>query len=716
MTKAQGRSGSPSLSNPVLLEKIDKLFACNVGEYIDLPQLVVVGDQSSGKSSVLEGLTKLPFPRDSGLCTRFATQIIFRRAVDSDVRRIVASVIPAPDANDDRASKLRAWKGEDLQDLVAASFSRMMVEIHELMGLSNPKDTSTTVKPTFSKDVFRLEISGPNEDHLSVIDVPGIFKNTTSGLTSKADIQMVREMILGYMKNPRSIMLTVVPANVDIATQEIIEMARDLDPEGERTLGVLTKPDLIDKGAEQKTIQIVQSNGLSMKLGWILVRNLGQQELLDGADRDLEEEAFRHKHPWNSLDPSKFGIKALKIRLQEIVTENVRRAFPLVRAEVTKRLRASRKAIEALGPERVTAEQQASYLLDVISSFQEATMQALGSNYGANNIFDDNQDLRLATVVVNRDIAFAEDLERWGHEYSFDANDPVKPVYSSEDESDEEYEEWTSTRKKEGISELEDILHDPSGISQRLRTDTLEWIKNSYLNSRGFEIGTFNVSLLATIMKKQSQKWEPFALGYISDVIVMVHDFITKVLKLSCHDDRVCRNLLSFLMDNLVEKYKKASEQVEFLLHIERTGMLKTLNHYFNDNLEKCRQDRLRSAIAKKTINTESGAEAIYTKDIVYQHPMSNDEYTAQDIHDILKSYYKVARKRFVDNVCMQAADYYLVRGPATPMKLFSPSMVNKLTEEQLEEIAGEEFTVHRRRLQLKKEIQDLEAGRKILL
>ena len=61
------------LADPALLEKIDKLFACNVGEYINLPQLVVVGDQSSGKSSVLEGLTKLKFPRSSGLCTRFAT-------------------------------------------------------------------------------------------------------------------------------------------------------------------------------------------------------------------------------------------------------------------------------------------------------------------------------------------------------------------------------------------------------------------------------------------------------------------------------------------------------------------------------------------------------------------------------------------------------------------------------------------------------------------
>ena len=127
-------------------------------------------------------------------------------------------------------------------------------------------------------------------------------------------------------------MLTVVPANVDIATQEIIEMARDVDPDGERTLGVLTKPDLIDKGAEQKIVNMVEGNGLSMKLGWILVRNLGQQELLNGADRDAEEERFRHKSPWSSLDPSKFGISALKVRLQEIVNENARRAFPQVSA------------------------------------------------------------------------------------------------------------------------------------------------------------------------------------------------------------------------------------------------------------------------------------------------------------------------------------------------------------------------------------------------
>lgn len=75
-TSSFGIVGSASL------DKIERLFACNVGDYVALSQLIVAGDQSSGKSSILEGLTKLPFPRDSDFCTRFATQIIFRRSLE----------------------------------------------------------------------------------------------------------------------------------------------------------------------------------------------------------------------------------------------------------------------------------------------------------------------------------------------------------------------------------------------------------------------------------------------------------------------------------------------------------------------------------------------------------------------------------------------------------------------------------------------------------
>ena len=95
---------------------------------------------------------------------------------------------------------------------------------------------------------------------------------------------------------------------------------------------------------------------------------------------------------------------------------------------------------------------------------------------------------------------------------------------------------------------------------------------------------------------------------------------------------------------------------------------------------------------------------------------MSNTEHTVREIHDILRAYYKVARKRFVDNICMQAARYYLVSGPESPLLLFEPKFVINLTEDKLEEIAGEDEELKNRRKQLVKEIEDLEAGRKILL
>lgn len=152
------------------------------------------------------------------------------------------------------------------------------------MGVSQVGDVSGQ-KRTFSNDVLRLEFAGPDQEHLSVIDVPGIFKNTTPGLTTKADIELVKNMVLGYMENPRSVMLAVIPANVDVATQEILELAADVDPTGDRTLGVLTKPDLVDQGAESRVIDLIEGRTRVMKLGWHIVRNPGQQQLLDGSHR-----------------------------------------------------------------------------------------------------------------------------------------------------------------------------------------------------------------------------------------------------------------------------------------------------------------------------------------------------------------------------------------------------------------------------------------------
>ena len=95
---------------------------------------------------------------------------------------------------------------------------------------------------------------------------------------------------------------------------------------------------------------------------------------------------------------------------------------------------------------------------------------------------------------------------------------------------------------------------------------------------------------------------------------------------------------------------------------------------------------------------------------------MSNIDHVVQEIHDILKAYYKVSRKRFIDNVCMQATDHHLVSGSDTPLKIFSPKFVSDLTKNQLEEFAGEDPSLRRKRNALTNEIKHLKARKKILL
>lgn len=114
------------LSNPAQLDKIDKLRDLGVHDYVALPQLVVVGDQSSGKSSVLEAVMELPLPRDSGLCTRFATNITFRRGPKTS---IAVSIIPAPGTQPERAEKLRAFKKDGLTSLDGKTFLSILTEV-----------------------------------------------------------------------------------------------------------------------------------------------------------------------------------------------------------------------------------------------------------------------------------------------------------------------------------------------------------------------------------------------------------------------------------------------------------------------------------------------------------------------------------------------------------------------------------------------------------
>jgi len=277
------------------------------------------------------------------------------------------------------------------------------------------------------------------------------------------------------------------------------------------------------------------------------------------------------------------------------------------------------------------------------------------------------------------------------------------------------------------------VLQDNSDVSEPSSDSITKWLEEVYKESRGFELGTFDPSLLPIIWKKQSAKWDDIALGYISDIVSLVHSFTVHLLSRICHDERLLRELYAVLADSLIERYKKSIDFTKFILSIERAGTPLTTNHYFADNLEKryfkqrhleifaadymtSRDQRMRARMAKAAFTTKDGKRYVPLDTKLSNANASNLTYTISDLHDILKAYYKVARKRFVDNVCMQASDHYLVNGPDTPVKVFSPKFVSGLSDEQLEAIAGEEVGMRRKRAQLKRDIENLEKGRRVLI
>jgi hypothetical protein len=262
-----------------------------------------------------------------------------------------------------------------------------------------------------------------------------------------------------------------------------------------------------------------------------------------------------------------------------------------------------------MGEERESTEQQSKFLLEIVSKFQRITENALHTNYGSQDAFDEERDLRLATLVATRNAQFSDDFASQGHVYGFmshshdDESDAPRdsgvasPTCSNsaevgvtDDDDDEQQEEernFVPSRKLNSCPDIEDILHDCVQIQNCQSQGILGWIENIYRESRGFEIGTFNSSILSSVLKKQSAKWLSFAEGYICDIISMVHTFTSKALKISCGDPRMSQNILSFLLDDLMDKYRQALSTTEFLLRIEREGTPMTQNHYLNSNLQK---------------------------------------------------------------------------------------------------------------------------------
>ncbi|XP_073524570.1 interferon-induced GTP-binding protein Mx-like isoform X2 [Phyllobates terribilis] len=351
------------------IDLIDSLRSFGVEKDLALPAIAVIGDQSSGKSSVLEALSGVTLPRGTGIVTRCPLELKLKKSVHNSpwagtiIYRNTKSRIHGPSAVE--AEVRRA------QDVVAGSGKGI------------------------SQELITLEIISPNVPDLTLIDLPGITRIALPNQPQDIGNQ-IKQIIRNYIMRQETINLAVVPCNVDIATTEVLEMAREVDPTGERTIGVLTKPDLVDAGAEREVLRVVQNRVYSLRKGYMMVKCRGQREIQENTSHEKavqNEKVFFEKHEHFSVlvKRGQATIPHLADRLTKELVYHISKTLPNIEHQIRSKLREAEEQLGQIGrgvPD--TDEEKSHFLISKIRDFENGIMNVVnGDEEGA------TEDLKL---------------------------------------------------------------------------------------------------------------------------------------------------------------------------------------------------------------------------------------------------------------------------------------------------------------------------------
>jgi GTP-binding protein EngB required for normal cell division len=354
-----------------LLDKIDGLRAIGVGTLVELPQLIVCGNQSSGKSSVLEAISRVRFPAKSNVCTRFTTEVILRRNHQSKIK---VSIEPDMSrTNDEERQNLCNFTVDAVPN--GLDLPAQIERAKTCMGIHDGGSTNSR----FSDDVLKVEIWGPDKPELTLVDLPGLYYSTRSD-QGEQGIRTVRGLTGKYMKNTRSIILAVISAKTDYHLQEVLNIVERFDPKRERTLGIITQPDILEADSEEESnyLQFMRNKKVSLRLGWHALRNRSF-ETRDIPDKacDQKEKEFFEQGRWTTISRDCVGIESLRRRMSSILLRHVQRNLPGLIADIRDKISDCQQSLSRLGSARSTLQQQRGYLLNISSSFERITSQAL---------------------------------------------------------------------------------------------------------------------------------------------------------------------------------------------------------------------------------------------------------------------------------------------------------------------------------------------------
>lgn len=256
----------------------------------------------------------------------------------------------------------------------------------------------------FSTDSIVVTVNAPSVPDLTIIDLPGIVRTATQGQDPRV-IADVNSMVEFYLKQERTIVLAIVPSNQDVATVDILERALTVDPTGERTIGVLTKPDLIGEGAEDEVVAVLKNERKPLKLGYIMVKNRSAMQLKQGAinspaANERAEREFFVQHPvWKTVDRNLLGVANLTAKLTKLLTKRIASVLPELKWELQEHFEETEKETEKLGdPPPAGGMERAKLVLRLFADYSSVLRHSARGDY-REQILSQNPRLRLRAVA-----------------------------------------------------------------------------------------------------------------------------------------------------------------------------------------------------------------------------------------------------------------------------------------------------------------------------
>ncbi|KAL2016567.1 hypothetical protein VTK56DRAFT_3396 [Thermocarpiscus australiensis] len=641
-------------SQKELFDTIDELRSLGVGKIVDLPQVIVVGDQSSGKSSVLEAICRVRFPVRAEVCTRFATEL----ALQTDHSTKIEVSIERRSRGPDTEEKLRTLNNKDeIPDIIE--------EAKQSMGIGqNSRD--------FSSDILRIRIFAPDVPNLTLVDLPGFYHGSSQ--SQKADGRLVVDkLVRSYMQQPSTIILAVVSARTGIEQQKVLEEAAEFDPERERTLGVITQLDRLDPGSEtEKYFKIARGGDETLKLrhSWHLVRNRSEKEAECSDDqRDTTETDFLSSGIWSRLPEEDKGIGALRVKLSKIMIRHIAKSLPRVLEDRKKCVDERKSKISKLGKQRSDPKQCRLYLDDIRGRFAQIAWQAVQGHYAGNKFFG-SADSDTAQSVVQRSRKLRALIRSLNGAF-------VTTMYSK----------------------------DPAPVQEaELKR---KWEHRAAMN-QGCEFpGEPNREATLDFFKSQSSPWRDIATEHLELVTFATQLFADELLKHILSDDEGTRGqILSRYVEPFFDTKRVALEKKLEELLPDKERYLIALDYEFK---QRC-ADRALRRLKNQIDRLEEVANKVKATAQAGQPEQGWEKATTSvdKMVDEMVVYYEVHLSNFTQNVVILAVENLLVRD--IPKILDAAGFVS-MDDATVMELAGESAEIRNMRDELADELVKLKSG-----